>query len=947
MTAPLRLRRGLPFLLAALAILPASAEEGPDPFRDCEAEFRADPEGSATCGCFRRVGLDQKLLPEAVDRLTSHLARDRDNPCLQYNLGRLQLRLGGDSAGDLLHAAAAGYGARGEAAAEFWARINLSRLHSGQGRAAAALDQLTLAREALGSQDDPMLFAQVEFEQARLRLIQGEDLARVDRWLRGVEARVFPDGPVWLQRDTLLELGNVRFLRGRYSDAEAFFRRMAEVTREAGQSFGESTARLNLAITHMAQLPAVRSREEAAVLLRQALAMAVESGHSVNEAEARRRLGKLLGGVEGRRELERSVTLARKLHDPALLSKCLGSLAAEMVEESPDDARRWIGEIVDSILPSLTPAERVVGWFDRMKVDWATLPRQEAIRNALGELRQIERLRQLQRSGTGRAESFAAWTEVYHWLSGRLLETADGANRRADQARAFSVTESMRARALLDALDSDPLAPIDQEDPLRQEWDGVQEELIASNRRLLDPGLGAEERAAAVEDQQRLEDREADLRDRIAGGLARVDLPVSRPEFATLERIEEALKKNEAFLSFQVALWQNVYENFAGGAWLLVTTRRGTRTYRLPDRVRLEPAIRAFRSLFPRRDGFEVAPSVTLFDDLLAEALAELPPAIDRLVVVPDGHLHRLPFGALRAAEPATPLVARYQISIVPSATLWLRWRQAEPAPARPIALALADPLLAEANLRATASERGWSLARGVRLDSLPHARREGRAVLRHLGRSSELLVGGEASESALKALEIRRFGILHFAAHALVDGEKPHRSAVVLAPGSVEEDGLLQPREIARLDLGGTLVVLSTCHSATGDTLLGEGPLSLARAFFQAGARAVVASLWPLRDDEAAALFEPFYRHLGRGASVAGALGAAQQERIEAGLPAAAWAGVVVLGDGALVPLPGGRPRAVSASWLLGLAACAAVLLAVAGRALLRRRKTREPPGC
>lgn len=747
-----------------------------------------------------------------------------------------------------------------------------------------------------------------------------------------MEAKVFPDGHLSLKRDTLLELGNVRRLRGRYSEAETLFRRMVEMTHDEGDIYGESVARLSLAGTHMAQLPVLGAGEEAIVLLREAIDTAVASGHRSNEAEARRMFGNLLGGDAGRRELERSVALARQLPDPAFLARCLGSLAAELAGESPDEARRRIDE-ARGLLPSLLPAERFYGAIDRLNVDWETLPRQETLLNTLGELRQIERLRELQRSGTGRAESFAVWSEVYYWFSGRLFEAAE-ATGRSDLERAFSVTESLRARVLLDALESEP-APKSEDDPLGRERAAVQEKLVAVNRRLLDPDLGTEERTAAVEELEQLEDQEAELRDRIvlaSAGLA----PVTRPGFATLGEVEQALAENEALLSFQVALWENIYGDFEGGSWLLVSKRGGTRVYRLPDRVRLEPAIRIFRNLFSRRDGLDRGPAVSLFDDLLAEALAQLPAAIDRLVIVPDGHLHLLPFGALRPAESSAPLAARYQISIVPSATLWLRWRQAAPAPVRRVALALADPALAGSKLREAALERGWS--QGVRLDPLPQARREGRALVRYLGQPSELLMGDEASESALKAMATRQLGIVHFAAHALFDSENPHRSAIVLAPGNSTEDGLLQPREIERLNLEGALVVLSTCQSASGNALAGEGPLSLARAFFQAGARAVVASLWRLRDDEAAALFEPFYRHLGRGTSVAEALGNAQQEQIDRGAPAAAWAGVIVLGDGAVVPLPGGRSRAIPMSWVLGLAGFAVVLVGIAG-GILRRR--------
>jgi CHAT domain-containing protein len=179
-----------------------------------------------------------------------------------------------------------------------------------------------------------------------------------------------------------------------------------------------------------------------------------------------------------------------------------------------------------------------------------------------------------------------------------------------------------------------------------------------------------------------------------------------------------------------------------------------------------------------------------------------------------------------------------------------------------------------------------------------------------HLDGESVLRVGGKASEGFLKSTDLRRFAILHFATHAVLDEQNPERSGVLLTPAPASEDGLLQIREIVPLHLDGRIVVLSSCRSASGTVLRGEGVLGIARAFFQAGAHTVVASLWPLRDDDGAALFDRFYAHLGAGLSVSRALRAAQRDRIAAGAPAYAWAGLEVLGDGDLVPLPGGHPE-------------------------------------
>jgi CHAT domain-containing protein len=167
-----------------------------------------------------------------------------------------------------------------------------------------------------------------------------------------------------------------------------------------------------------------------------------------------------------------------------------------------------------------------------------------------------------------------------------------------------------------------------------------------------------------------------------------------------------------------------------------------------------------------------------------------------------------------------------------------------------------------------------------------------------------QALEGAAASERALKRTALTTFSIVHFAAHARADATFPERSAVFLAPGDDHEDGWLQPDEIAALDLRGRVIVLSACDSADGSLVSGEGPLSLARAFFSGGASAVLATRWPLADDDAAFVMERWYRALRTGQSAANALRHARREVREAGRPPEAWAGVVLLGDGQVSPL-------------------------------------------
>jgi CHAT domain-containing protein len=240
------------------------------------------------------------------------------------------------------------------------------------------------------------------------------------------------------------------------------------------------------------------------------------------------------------------------------------------------------------------------------------------------------------------------------------------------------------------------------------------------------------------------------------------------------------------------------------------------------------------------------------------------------------------------------------------------------------------------------ASAREATLGDGLVLGRLPEARREGRLLARLLAPTSELLEGGAATERALARPDLGDFALLHFAAHAIADGVHPQRSAVLLTPADAAEDGLLQGREIAALPLAGRTVVLSACRTAAGAVAAGEGPLSLARAFQQTGARAVVAGRWVLRDDEAADVVGSFYRQIARGARLGEALRAARREAWEEDRPAAAWAALVLMGEpdaDVLGAVPVHRPPlSRGAAWSLAIAA-AAMVLALAWFARRRRR--------
>jgi CHAT domain-containing protein len=395
------------------------------------------------------------------------------------------------------------------------------------------------------------------------------------------------------------------------------------------------------------------------------------------------------------------------------------------------------------------------------------------------------------------------------------------------------------------------------------------------------------------------------------------------------------LGDDEALLSYQIGLWEGWDSRFLGGSWVMTVTASDVAVHALnADRGVLEHRLDILLGLADPEIPEALA---LLYADVLGPAIRELGPEIDKVILVPDGPTHRLPFSLLRERAQGPPIVERFEIQTVPSASLLLHWRREEAhrGAEHQRALVLANPLVPAA--AESSAARSWAFDRANALGPLPYAEREGRKVLRRLGGSGRLESGEEASEHFLKSEDLSSFSILHLASHAVVNPTKPGRSAVMLAAGSQDEDGFLRPSEIAELEgLEGKLVVLSACDTAAGSVLRGEGVLSLGRAFFEAGAQAVVASLWRLDDRLATKFFDDFYQHLRKGITVSQALAETQREWSRRGRPAAIWAGIVVLGNGELVPIPGGVP---TPSWWPVILWTGALVLSLAAGAILRRR--------
>jgi CHAT domain-containing protein len=260
-------------------------------------------------------------------------------------------------------------------------------------------------------------------------------------------------------------------------------------------------------------------------------------------------------------------------------------------------------------------------------------------------------------------------------------------------------------------------------------------------------------------------------------------------------------------------------------------------------------------------------------------------------------------------------LVEGREIAIEPSASVFVRLTEAPPRSEATSALIVANPLF---YLRGDVSGEDDETTRGSSafvFRPLPEAEQEAEEVSALL-QPSHLLVGERAREAAVRS-EIGHRDIIHFGTHARIVPDQPLASSLLLAGGGgtladsqlepvSPDDGVLTGYEVIGLQLKPqTLVALAACESVGKGRREGEGVVGLARAFFEAGAGTVVASLWPVEDRATRELMVRFYRELTTGkGTTARALAAAQtaMARGEAGETRKDpfhWAGFVLIGDG------------------------------------------------
>ncbi|GMR08261.1 MAG: tetratricopeptide repeat protein [Gammaproteobacteria bacterium] len=295
---------------------------------------------------------------------------------------------------------------------------------------------------------------------------------------------------------------------------------------------------------------------------------------------------------------------------------------------------------------------------------------------------------------------------------------------------------------------------------------------------------------------------------------------------------------------------------------------------------------------------YDVRTAHLLYKSLIAPAASSLKDA-RHVIIVPHGPLLSLPFGALvskKIAQPqanglpfseykAVPYFARqHAISLVPSATALVTLRKyAKKEVAELPFIGFGDPLFGGESTSpvsqrsATSAKAKVSLVQRPAVDvdtvqnlpRLPETADELKRIAQMLNADEDsLYLGKRANEANVKTASLEDYRVVVFATHALVSGDLDGliQPALALTPpentqgavslksilssykGSDTNDGLLMMGEVLGLKLNAEWVVLSACNTAAADgTLGGEGLTGLANAFFYAGSKALLVSLWPV----------------------------------------------------------------------------------------------------
>jgi CHAT domain-containing protein len=348
-----------------------------------------------------------------------------------------------------------------------------------------------------------------------------------------------------------------------------------------------------------------------------------------------------------------------------------------------------------------------------------------------------------------------------------------------------------------------------------------------------------------ITQQQDVEQRAIELRNRLLIrnaeyardlSLAEVQVEPVQPYLAADTLLIEYYSIGDRLLAFCVAAEPSLFQEYD-----LPATFSQIKRWQQRLQVNIKTVPRSSAPHMPHLIRDAQATLQHLYENLLAPLSKQLA-AFERLVIVPHGSLHYVPFHALFDGEKY--LIETHEVSYLPASSFLRHIHDV------------------------TCDGRGMLAVGYSYQDSLPHATAEAQSLSERW--QAERVCGDEATRERVQAsMPGRR--VIHLATHGEFRHDNPLFSGLALA------DGWLTTLDVFNLRLSASLVTLSGCH--TGRSTIGGGDelLGLMRAFVAAGAATLVLSQWAAEDQSTALLMKLFYERLMAGEPKSSALQEAQ----------------------------------------------------------------------
>lgn len=646
------------------------------PTEDCEAQVLRAPEDSESWRCFYLQARRDGDWEAVRSRLTAEVEQNPDNSHAWVNLAHASTATGGEDAVALYGRAIAGYTRTDDPSGLVPAHVALAIHLSHQGAGSEAVQaQLALARTVAEASGDPLLGAMVDSQEARVIWRQGGDMGRAYTLVRSAEQHAFPDGPYQLKLVVLHVLAGICEETRRLDEGHAASQRMVALTAESGDRYVEATARLNLAAFALNNpertAPGTAERES---MLAIEAAEAAGNPYVLAGALCTRADVLFQSGQPSLPWWRRCEAAYRALDEPGM--SAMGTLgeAAVLADADGPAALALAHRVVAVGRDTGDEGLEVLGRLAVAGLTWAVEGPDAGRAAFVAHHAAAERLVDHQNDATSRAEVMSNWVDGHHMLAALLSQEGLGS---IDLT--IAEVERVRARELADALRSEAI--LSAGDPVAVE--GLQElgkRLSALNIALAEATV--DERPALARQREVLEYDEAVLRDSLQRSVHPTGLAAP-----TLAELQAELEDGEVLLSLQTPPVLSQLPTLQAAPWALAISRTQVGVAQLADRRTLDAAVQTFSGL--HQDGgvsaataeraaaslwaITVGPALAALGDdpLLGEG--QLP---RRIIVVPDGPLHDLPFAALRATPEGPPLGTTVDVSRTPSLTSWLALRR-------------------------------------------------------------------------------------------------------------------------------------------------------------------------------------------------------------------------------------------------------------------------------